>query len=212
MPCRKPCNRYTNVDDVYEGAVPVYMETKMESYEYEPTVESFEGAYEPSVSRESYAYEPTVESFKKNNGQMKQMNQMNQANVRKQNQVNALQKKEKRINTVQACNCHCQPQLYVKESYSDPMESENCGCGPMNRAYRVEHCGYNQSPSWQFHRANMTNNNNAQGMIKENMQPGMENACGCSMVPYYNENCGNYNKSQTWSDQQMFRENVLNKY
>jgi|688.fasta_scaffold205021_3 hypothetical protein len=210
MPCRKPCNRYTNVDDVYEGAVPVYLENRMESYSYEPTVESFEGAYEPSVSRESYEYEPTVESYDKKNNQAKK--QVNVVHIQKQNQAQMNQQnREKRINTVQACNCQCQPHFYVKESYMDPMESNTCDCGMMHRPYRMHQCGYNQSPSWESHRSNLPTQTMAT-VVQENMQPGMEKACGCEMVPYYNEQCGDYNQSQTWGDQRMFRENIQNKY
>lgn len=219
MPCRKPFNRYTSVDDVYEGAVPVILEARMgsnvERYEYEPTVESFEGAYEPSVSRESYEYEPTVESFdkkNKNNGQ--RQNNIIIQRKQDQKQVNVAQNREKKINTVQACNCQCQPHFYVKEQYSDPMESDNCDCGPNHRAYRMHQCGYNQSPSWESHSVNSVPSQMmmVKENVRENMQPGMEKSCSCEMTPYYNEQCGDYNRSQTWADQRMFRENVLNKY
>lgn len=206
MPCRRPINRYVSASDVYEGAVPV----KLESYSYEPTVESFDdGAYEPSVSRESYDYEPTVESFDKN----KNGNKPN-GPVVKQKRVDIKSKsKKQQLNMAQSqgCNCQCKPQYYpqyivVREPYQDPVESDNCNCGPNHRAYRMEQCGYNQAPSWERHRAEMQPQ-----PVRESMEPGMENSCGCVInnSPYKGE-CSDYNSSPTWNDQRAFRENVQN--
>lgn len=191
LPCRKPYNRYVSVDDVFEGAVPI----QMESYGYEPTVEGFEGAYEPTVSREGYGYEPTVEGY----GNKKVVK--NKTNIQASN--------SKRVNTVQACNC--QPQFVVmREEYQDPSESDNCGCAPMNRPYRIEQCGYNASPSMDWHYSNPR----PQPVIQESMEPGMEKpGCGCELAApvYKNPECAEYNQSQTWKDQTMFRENIQNK-
>jgi hypothetical protein len=187
MPCRKPCNRYTSVDSVYEGAVPV----KLEGYGYEPTTESFEGAYEPTIAREGYSYEPTVEGY--GNGQkIVQKKRMN-----------------KHINTVHSCNCNCAPKMMMKERFENNMEG-NCGCEPMNKNYRMAECDYNRSPTWNYHRAEMP----MLQPVREGLEMGMENACGCAMnnPPYKIPDCGQYNQSPTWMDQASFRENIQNQY
>jgi len=188
MPCRKPCNRYTSVDSVYEGAVPV----NMEGYGYEPTTESFEGAYEPTIAREGYNYDPTVEGY--GNGQK------------------IVQKKRihsnKHINTVQSCSCNCAPKMVMKEKFENNMEG-NCGCEPMNKNYRMYECDYNRSPTWNYHRAEMP-----MQPVQEGMEMGMENSCGCAMnnPPYKIPDCGQYNQSPTWVNQASFRENIQNQY
>lgn len=182
MPCRKPCNRYVNVDDVYEGAVPV----KIEKYGYEPTTESFEGAYEPSISREGYEYEPTVEGY----GRPRMS--------------------KKHINTVQACNCNCAPKMMMKEKFENRMEG--CGCEPMNKNYAMYECDYNRSPTWNYHRAEMPMQPQ-QPQVREGFSNNMD-SCGCSMdyPPYKLPECGEYNHSPTWQNQASFRQNIQNNY
>jgi hypothetical protein len=177
MPCRLPCQRYMNVDTLFEGAiqlvpVPVYVNGPAAGRATGATGsrESFDGGeYEPSVSREGYEYEPTVSG----------------------------------------------------ESYTDVGNGANCHCGPMNRPYRMEQCGYNQSPSWDARQAfrgpvqgpapmiNESYMNPRQMMMASTTGPeGNGNPdCGCGPTnpPYRMEQCG-YNLSPTWSDQATFRD------
>lgn len=90
------------------------------------------------------------------------------------------------------------------EMYTDVAESDaKCDCAPKNRPYRMESCGYNQSPTWDSHRAF-----NGGGVVPSaTMEAYDEGAdCGCApkQPPYRMEKCG-YNQSPTWGDQAQFR-------
>lgn len=185
MPCRLPCQRYMNVNSMFEGAVQFIPVPVMAP----KTKEKFDGGeYEPTVSREGFdggEYEPTVsrEGFE------------------------------------------------MGEMYADIDSEAKCNCGPMNRPYRMESCGYNQSPTWEAHRA-------FSGPVQNGtMVPSMERytaprqmaveqpprnitelpaeeqpACGCGPAnpPYRMEQCG-YNQSHTWTDQASFRDTIQNR-
>lgn len=91
------------------------------------------------------------------------------------------------------------------EMYTESTEHEaNCECGPRNRPYRMEQCGYNQSPTWDARRAF------SGGVVPSSTMEGFEQEgqadCGCAPKhpPYRMEKCG-YNQSPTWSDQAQFR-------
>jgi len=212
MPCRLPCNRYTGYGDLFEAAA---------------------GNPTPIPSKESYGYEPTVENY----GQPAVF------------QAKKIRKKMKNKN-VNKHVCNCQPMVYVHESYDyDPnvfqqesyeyepsvnregfQESADCGCGVNNPPYRMENCGYNQSPSWvtqnMFNQqpagSNVAQMISSPQQIRQMARPQMasrevpssaEADCGCAMdnPPYRMENCG-YNQSPTWNDQSAFRQNIQNKY
>ena len=145
MPCRLPCQRYMNVNSVFEASA-------------NPSKESFDGGeYEPTISRESYEYEPTVSG----------------------------------------------------EMYTDIPDSETkCDCAPRNRPYRMESCGYNQSPTWDYHRS--FNGGVARSATMEGFEMQADSAnCGCapSQPPYRMEKCG-YNQSPTWTNQASFRQTL----
>lgn len=180
MPCRLPCQRYMNVDTLFEGAVqlvpvPVYVNGPAPvaaPVATGPTGsrEAFDGGeYEPSVSREGYEYEPTVSG----------------------------------------------------ESYTDVGNGAHCNCGRMNRPYRMEQCGYNQSPTWDTRQAftgpvqgpvaPMTTEpyTSPRQMMMNPTGPEGNADCGCggpvNTPPYRMEQCG-YNQSATWNDQAAFRD------
>ena len=96
------------------------------------------------------------------------------------------------------------------ETYSDMVDSEaKCGCEPMNRPYRMESCGYNQSPTWDSHRAFQD-----AGVMMPPSVPSAEGfdqannggSCGCESknLSYRGDQC-EYNQSPTWGDQASFR-------
>lgn len=86
------------------------------------------------------------------------------------------------------------------EMYTNGNDPEaKCNCGPMNRAYRMESCGYNQSPTWDSHRA-FQNNDQPATVESYNGDCG----CGTKNRSYRQEQC-EYNQSPTWGDQTSFR-------
>lgn len=113
------------------------------------------------------------------------------------------------------------------ESYADVDSEAKCNCSPMNRPYRMESCGYNQSPTWEAQRAfsgpvqngsmlpSMERYTAPRQMTTENTAPPSltqlpeESDCGCGPAnpPYRMEKCG-YNQSRTWTDQASFRDTV----
>ena len=200
MPCRLPCQRYMNVNSMFEGAVqfvpvPVMVPVAAANAPAKAsTKEKFDGGeYEPTVSREGFdggEYEPTVsrEGFE------------------------------------------------MGESYADVDSEAKCNCSPMNRPYRMESCGYNQSPTWEAHRAfsgpvqngsmipSMERYTAPRQMAAERSRPlpgitqlpeespEQQPDCGCGPAnpPYRMEKCG-YNQSRTWTDQASFRDTVQNR-
>jgi len=104
------------------------------------------------------------------------------------------------------------------ESYAENAEVDGdakCNCAPLNRAYRMESCGYNQSPTWDAQRMFRPPAVPSGSVVTEGYEP--ENAgemaqCGCGPKnrPYRMESCG-YNQSPTWSDQATFRDVYQNR-
>lgn len=147
LPCRLPCQRYASVDTVFEA----------EQYD--------DGAYEPTVSRESYEYEPTVSG----------------------------------------------------EGFQPDVDPEaKCDCGPLHRPYRMQACGYNQSPTTMAQpQATLENYEyeptvSGEGFSADANDGEANCECGPRNRPYRMQACG-YNQSPTWIDQAQFRDTTQNR-
>jgi hypothetical protein len=166
MPCRLPCQRYMNVDSMFEASIqmiPVGPPPQPRANPQNPppakqsgSKEGFDGGeYEPTVSREGYDYDPTIsgESFTEN------------AEVDGEAKCNC--GPLNRAYRMESCGYNQSPTWDAQRMFRPPAvpsgsnvinegyEPESnggtesqCGCGPKNRPYRIESCGYNQSPTW----------------------------------------------------------------
>lgn len=190
MPCRLPCQRYIDGDTLFEA------KTKVQSL----PKEAFDGGeYEPTISRESYVYnnesyeyDPTVsgETYKP----------INISTGGSSNYGTYLKEGGKSTG----------PTITSKKGAVEKYEGEEgaqCDCGPMNRNYRMESCGYNQSPTWDYHRSF---NNSMARAPTETFENGAECGCAPKNPPYRMETCG-YNQSPTWTDQSQFRNTLQNR-
>jgi hypothetical protein len=233
MPCRLPCNRYTGYGDLFEAAANNPASPQNPNLIPNPVA--------PKVgSKEGYGYEPTVENYQAGGPVALKLRS---TDVRKRMNI----KNKNKNHNMNMCNCHCQPNVVVRESYDyDPnvfqesyeyepnvnregfQEAADCGCSMSNPPYRMENCGYNQSPSWVTQ--NMFKEQPAESVAQMIASPQQvrqmarpqavprqvsagEPDCGCGKdnPPYRMENCG-YNESPTWVDQASFRQNYQNKY
>jgi hypothetical protein len=164
MPCRLPCQRYMNVDSMYEASIqliPVPLQPAPRQPPPPKSKEGFDGGeYEPTVSREGYDYDPTVsgESYAEN----AEIDAEAKCNCGPMN----------RGYRMESCGYNQSPTWDAQRMFRPPAvpsgsnvvtegyEAEpngngnndssgsQCGCGPKNRPYRIETCGYNQSPTW----------------------------------------------------------------
>lgn len=157
MPCRLPCQRYMNVDSMFEASIQLVPVNRASPPAPVEKKEAFDGGeYEPSVSREGYEYEPTTsgESYVED--------------VERDGEAKCDCAPLNRAYRMASCGYNQSPTWDAQQMFRPPavpsgssmvtegFEPEpangggaaDCGCGPKNRGYRMESCGYNQSPTW----------------------------------------------------------------
>lgn len=222
MPCRKPCNRYTGPNDVFEA----------EAVLIESTIPAPEGMPVPPASSGK-----TQENFCP---MMFQQQRQRQSECDCKSCRCNMYKKKRQCNC-RRCQCNFKDGPTVsregydydsrvfnegyeyeptisREGYSDNGNGGSCSkCTKNNPPYRAQSCNYNQSPSsvtqnmFKNVPVDMVNMSYAINGLSRDQSTGPAD-CGCSASnpPYQMEGCG-YNNSPTWTDQASFRENVLNK-
>lgn len=156
MPCRLPCDRYTDPAETVEPyrhptqkkmKIKSTQNTKMgcncqpmvfikEKYEYDPRTFNENYDYNPEVFNENYEYEPSIsrEGF-----------------VGPDCDCGSLNKPYRMVECVynQSPSWVTQNMFDVKENYSDSGSKKSCGCGSKNPSpYLRNKCSYNQSPTW----------------------------------------------------------------
>lgn len=199
MPCRLPCQRYIDGDKIFEASVQSVPK------------ESFDGGeYEPSISRESYTYdegyeyEPTISGENYTRVSMSRVRPSGPPSTTNYGEysktVGGFQRPEQKVE---------------RYELDQAEEGAKCNCGPMNRPYRMQSCGYNQSPTWDYHRSfdnsvTLTTPTLTRPILNETFENGSECGCGPKNPPYRMESCG-YNQSPTWADQAQFRNTLQNR-